>query len=61
MKLKQVIGNTAPKAKAAPTISLGYFNGRIYFNAPTAQLLSLKEGESLAFYRDQENPKENTN
>lgn len=56
MRLKQIMGTTASKAKAAPTICLGYFNGRIYFNAPTAQLLALKEGDNLAFFQDEDIP-----
>jgi len=58
MKLKQVTGSSQSKAKSAPTVSLNFLNGRIYFNAPTVQLLGLKEGDSLAFYQDEENPKD---
>ena len=58
MKLKQVTGNSQAKAKAAPTISVCYYNGRISFNAPTVQLLGLKVSTCLAFYQDEEKPDE---
>lgn len=56
MNLKQVTGTSLSKSKTAPTISLGYFNGRIYFNKPTSEMLNLKEGDSLAFFRDEDHP-----
>lgn len=58
MKLKQVSGSNQQKAKSAPTVALNFINGRISFNAPTVGLLGLKEGDSLAFYQDEENPKD---
>jgi hypothetical protein len=56
MRLKQVMGSPQSKAKTAPTVSFGYYNGRIYFNAPSVELLNLKEGQSIALFQDEDNP-----
>jgi len=56
MNLKQVTCTSQSKTKTAPTISLGYFNGRIYFNAPTSEMLKLKEDDFIAFFRDEDHP-----
>jgi hypothetical protein len=53
MKLKQVIGTPAQKAKIAPTISLCYYNGRAIINAPSAEIFSLKAGDHIAFFQDE--------
>ncbi|MCL6101012.1 MAG: hypothetical protein M1292_00755 [Bacteroidetes bacterium] len=59
MKLKQVFAaSSASKAKIAPTVSINYFNGRMRFNAPTVVLLDLKESDKLAFYQDEESPRD---
>jgi hypothetical protein len=58
MKLKQILGSPQSKNKPAPTLSVGYCNGRLYINAPSVELLSLKEGDQLAFFQDTDNPQD---
>ena len=57
MKLRQISGLIQQKQKSAPTISLNFLNGRIYFNESTKHILDLKEGDRLVFYQDEDNLK----
>jgi hypothetical protein len=56
MKLKQILGSPIAKSKPAPTLSAGYYNGRLYFNDPSVKLLSLNENDLIAFFQDEDNP-----
>jgi hypothetical protein len=59
MNLEQVfVASAATKAKAAPTVSINYFNGRMRFNGPRVELLDLNDSDKLAFFKDKENPKD---
>lgn len=58
MKLNQVKAPSQAKAKAAPVIGVCYYNGRFYFNAPSVKLLSLQIGDHIAFFQDDDCPKD---
>lgn len=57
MKLKQIISNQS-NGKAAPTIAVCLYNGRLYFNSPTVKLLSLQAGDHVAFFQDEDRIKD---
>lgn len=55
MNLKRVFGATV-KNRPAPTVAFTYSNGRLAFNKSTAELLHFSGGESLVFFRDEDEP-----
>jgi hypothetical protein len=59
MNLEQIfVASAATKAKAAPTVSINYHNGRMRFNVATVELLEFKESDMLAFFHDRDSPKD---
>nr|WP_129732304.1 hypothetical protein [Parabacteroides goldsteinii] len=56
MKLKQLFGDAGQKTKAAPTVSVCFWNGAFRFNKATFEILGLKKGDGLVFFQDEDNP-----